>query len=344
MKKNLFFLLLLAIIAVSCQKDIEPGSVASSKTNEIAPTATKQTSLFDEDKPIENDDVFKKIEAFKAKIAKIEAGTMPETDNGTSETDAIWNIEALMNSQHGRADKPFTKISSATSTIRVALNDDGTISNSALVIALNEAELKLNEQFSAVNTAQKHIIAVDVSRKVPQVEASGSLLLSVSSSVGSGGSAGPPPPGDPFGAGDSWLWGYHQGRCNGANVSIDAADKLNEAINPRLISVCTFFTDIDIIQAGSGLPNPNSPGPNIRSNLFFVRISNLPNFSGCIDDFDMNFYYYGAKTMINLLKPAGKSFINIDILGTSTSSLIYRLLHLPTIQYGVKHTDRGCIG
>jgi hypothetical protein len=343
MKKNLFFFLLLAIAAMSCQKDIESNSVASAKTNEVTPTNAKQSSLFDQDKPIENDDVFKKIDAFKAKIAKIESGTMPETDNGTSETDAIWNIEALMNSQHGRADKPFTKINSATSTIRVALNDDGTISNSALLTALNDAEQKLTEQFGAVNGANKHVIAIDISRKVPQVESASSVLLNVSSSVGSGGPA-PPPPTDPFGVGDDWLWGFQLGKCSGTNVGTDAADRLNEEINPRFISVCTFFTDIDIVQTSLGLVNSNSPGPNIRSNLFFFRTSTLSNFSNCIDAFDMNFYFHGAKTMINILKPSGKNFISIDLIGDAVLlGSETQLLHRAFIEYGVKHKSPDCL-
>jgi hypothetical protein len=331
----------LAIAAVSCQKDIESNSFTSAKTNEVTPTT--ETSLFDQVKPQPNDDVYAKIDAFKAKLDKIEQGTMAETDNGTTVNDAIWNIEALMNSQHGRADKPFTKINSATSTIRVALNDDGTISNSALLTALNEAEQKLTEQFGAVNSTNKHVIAIDISRKEPQVESGSSVLLNVSSSVGYGRPTGPQPPTDPFGAGDNWLWGFHQGKCDGTNVGVDAADRLNEEVNPRFISVCTFFTDVVMITTSVGNTNPNSPGPNIRSSLFFIRSSTLPNFSGCIDDFDMNFYYNGAKTMINLLKPSGKSFIDINLTGTFTSSLDFFLLHLATINYGVKHTIHDCI-
>ncbi len=112
MKKYLFFLLFLAIGAMSCQKDIEQGSITSA----VTPTDTKQTSLFDQTKPVENDDVFVKIDAFKAKLAKIEAGMLPENDNGTAVSDAIWNIEALLNSQYGQAEKSFGKLARATNT------------------------------------------------------------------------------------------------------------------------------------------------------------------------------------------------------------------------------------
>ncbi len=343
MKKYFFFLLFLAIGTMSCQKDIEQGSITAA----VTPTDTKQTSLFDQTKPVENDDVFKKIDAFKAKVAQIEAGTLPESDNGTSESDAIWNIEALLNSQYGRADKPFKKINSATQTIRVALNDDGTISNTALLTALNAAEQKVTEQFSAVSGDTKHIIAIDISRKEPQMEAGGSVLLNVSSSIGSGGNP-PPPPANPFGVADDWLFGFHQGKCDGTYVGTDAADKLSEEINPRLVSSCIFFTDVVRVEDfGGGRLNPSdvNPDDNIRDFSFFKQSSDLPNFSNCIIADDMNFYYNEAKTMINIFKPSGKVFISINLIGTSSFfNFVTTNVHGAKIDYGIKHTNRGCIG
>lgn len=345
MKKYLFFLLFLAIGAMSCQKDIEQGSITSA----VTPTNTKQTSLFDQTKPVENDDVFVKIDAFKAKLAKIEAGMLPENDNGTSQSDAIWNIEALLNSEYGRADKPFKKISSATQTIRVALNDDGTISNAALLTALNTAEQKVTEQLGAVNSTAKHIIAIDISRKEPQIESDDNVLLDVSTSVGSDTEVilGPDPVSETFGPYDFWLFGFHAGKCNNSGfVGTDAADKLNEAINPRFTPFCTFFTDVvNISDSGGGISNPNdvTPGDNIRDFLFFKQKSNLPNFDPCINADDMNFYFAGANTMIANLQPAGKSFISINLIGTSTNSLVYTTLHLAYIEYGIKRRKPSCI-
>jgi hypothetical protein len=336
MKKNLFFLLFLAIIAVNCQKNINP----SVSTSDAALTNVKQTSLFDEDKPIENDDVFKKINAFKAKIEKIKEGTMPESDNSTTIADAIWNIEALMNSQHGQAGKPFKKINTAKSTIRVALNDDGTISNTALVAALNEAQQKLTEQFGAVNGANKHIIAIDVSRKLPQIESNSSILLEVGIGVGFDSPYGPPPPPPIFGPDDDWLWGFHLGKCPmptvSTNVGTDGADKLNESINPRFVSSDVFFTDLsDFLGNFSEFPNPNDPTPNnnAREFLLFHQNTSLPH-SPCMVSADMIFYRAGAITVINQKKPAGKSFISIELVGTGVNDEIF---HIVTILYGVKH-------
>jgi hypothetical protein len=177
MKKNIFLFLLLAIIAMSCQKDIEPGSVASSKTNEVAPT--DEISIFDQAKPQANDDVYTKIQAFKAKLAKIEQGIMPESDNGTTVSDAIWNIEALLNSRYARASQPFQNLAAARNTIRVALNDDGTIDNTALLIAVEQTRQQLNSQFQAISETVKHVVAIDIRKKEPQVESGGSVLLEV---------------------------------------------------------------------------------------------------------------------------------------------------------------------
>jgi hypothetical protein len=345
MKKNLFFLLFLAVGAMSCQKDIEQGSITAA----VTPTDTKQTSLFDQTKPAENDDVYVKIDAFKAKLAKIEAGTLPESDNGTSESDAIWNIEALLNSQYGRADKPFKKISSATQAIRVALNADGTISNTALLTALNAAEQKVTEQFNAVNSNTKHIIAIDISRKEPQIESGETVLLDVSSSVGFEPTTplGPDPMPEVFGPYDFWLFGFHLGKCNNSGfVGTDAADKLNEAINPRFNFSCTFFTDVvNITDFTGGRQNPNDmvPGDNIRDFLFFLQRSDQPNFDPCINADDMNFYFAGAKTMIGIHNPVGKSFISINLIGTSTNSLVFSNLHGASISYGVKRKKPNCL-
>jgi hypothetical protein len=352
MKKNLFFLLLLALVAMSCQKDIEQGSIGLTKTNEVTSADSKETSLFDQTKPVENDDVYVKIDAFKAKLAKIEAGTMPETDAGTTVSDAIWNIEALLNSRYGQAGRSFGDINNATSTIRVTLNDDGTIDNAALLAAAEAARQKLSDQFHAIANSNKHVINVDIRKKEPQTESGGSVIFDVSSMIG----IDEPEP--PFDEGDNWLYSDHRGKCNnGGQVGKDAADKLALSINSRTLNADIFFTDVQSrteYEGGSLNPDPNDiRGDNLRDNVFFIQeydgitVSNPKNanYSDCIKYKDMIYYLNSAKYDINRWKPSGKTFIDIFIYGDATlpSPRITVHLHIPTIQYGIAHYTGGAV-
>jgi hypothetical protein len=320
MKKNLFLFLLLAIVAMSCQKDIAPnGSDELGKTNEVTPTT--QTSVFDEAKPVENDDVYKKIDAFKAKIENIKAGKLPETE--TSVDDAIWNIEALLNSQYGKAGRPFKDIQRSTSTIRVALNDDGTIDNVDLVAALEAARQKLLEQLNSVNAENKHVIGIDISAKTPQTESNSSILLDVTGVLGLRY-----PTTNPFGSADDWLFANQLGHCDNTSAGTDAADRLYTEINNRspIYTNDVFFTDFQIVYNSDGgalNPNDNVMDDNKRDRLFFWQkydgdtqpptaeiIEANANYNNCILHDDMNFYYNGGKSAINFLKPAGKTFIS----------------------------------
>jgi hypothetical protein len=354
MKKNLFFLLLLAIVAVSCQKDIEPGSVASSKTNEIAPTI--ETSIFDQIKikPLAEDDVFRKIDAFKAKLDKIEAGTMPETDNGTTVDDAIWNIEALVNSLYAQASKPFAKVSAAKNTIRVVLNDDGTIDNAALLTAVLQTRQKLNNQFQALTEVDKHVIAIDIRRKVPQVESGGSVLVEVEGVYGM-----KKPNLSSFGSNDYWHWGNKLGTCrpfsSPTDQPLDASVKIGEKLNYRSTVISdVFFTDEEFTSIWAGnnrnnsdvttlplpLPADNPEGfDNIRDYIVFKQDQSFDNFNllECLSPSDMNFYLNGARYKINALKPAGKEFIDIDFYWDSTNDPSPPIFHNGYIHYGVPH-------
>jgi hypothetical protein len=352
MKKNIFLFLLLAIIAMSCQKDIEPNSVASVRTNEIAPTATKQTSLFDEDKPIENDDVFKKIDAFKAKIANIEAGTMPETDNGTTINDVIWNIEALMNSNYGQANKPFASQSINSAIIRIPLNANNLIDNAALISAIEATRLKLRDQYNTVSGSDKHIIAIDVSLASTQPE-SGYANLSIGSSVGIEEPQALGAPYVPFGGSDNWFYGENLGKCDGSFAPKDAATQISEKVNSRSpLSADIFFTDVQSIFAAGEVPilrNPNDIRDNNRDFFLFLIRNDLSadeasfNAAKCINSDDMNWYYQSALTVISLLRPSGKTFTSLQLFGEpqvfGNSPLVLGHVHLAQIFYGIKRRN-----
>jgi hypothetical protein len=341
MKKNLFLFLLLALVAMSCQKDIVPNDAdASGKTAEVTPKDAVQTSLFDEQtKPLADDDVLKKINAFKAKLDKIEAGTMPETGTGTTVNDAIWNIEALVNSRYARANESFAQLASAKSTIIVALNDDGTIDNNALLVAVNQSKQKLTNQYQSFSENEKHVIAIDIRKKEPQVESATNIILEVEGVYG----LRRPLSSLSFGPSDWWHWGFELGRCDVApptRVS-DAALQLSLKLNRRAIVEPIYFTDVELREfVGGTFPNPDdmTPDDNDRDFLTYFQDRNLPNYNvlACLSPSDMNFYLAGGRTVINLLKPTGKSFINID-LHSDVVVPFDHLLHRGPIQYGIAH-------
>jgi hypothetical protein len=338
MKKNIFLFLLLAIISMSCQKDINP----SVSTSDLTPTNAKVESIFDQAKPQANDDVYAKIEAFKTKLAKIEQGSMPETDNGTTVSDAIWNIEALLNSRYARASQPFEDLKWANNTIRVALNDDGTINNSALLTAVEQTRQQLNNQFQAISETDKHVVAIDIRKKVPQVELETSILLEVEGVYG----LKPKRPVTPFGPNDFWHWGAELGTCLGPPTQQpkDAAVKLGEKLNYRTVwETDVYYTHIQTeFLWTTNLINPNdvTPDDNIRDFLVFKQLPSLPNYNllACLSPSDMNFYLAGGRIAINSMQPVGKNFISINIFGDATNiSTTPPILHRGEVQYGIPH-------
>ena len=324
---------------MSCQKDIEQGSITSA----VTPTDTKQTSLFDQTKPVENDDVYIKIDAFKAKLAKIEAGTLPENDNGTSVGDAIWNIEALLNSQYAQAEKSFAKLARATNTIRVALNDDGTINNSALLTAVNQSRQSLSSQYHALTDAEKHVVTIDIRKKVPQTESDESVLIEVE---GVYGLLDCIPSLSYFGVEDYWHWGLGLGTCDGLPTQRgqDAATEIGKKLNyrnPLQRRPVLFHTSQEIKSIiGSNISNRNdvTRDDNIRDRLMFSQRRSLPNYNfyACLDPSDMNFYLDGTRAVIDFNAPTGKSFISINLywdLSTANDDI----MHNGVATYGVPH-------
>ena len=338
MKKYLFFFFLLAVGAMSCQKDIEQGSI----TSEVTPTDTKQTSLFDQTKPVENDDVYIKIDAFKAKLAKIEAGTLPENDNGTSVGDAIWNIEALLNSQYAQAEKSFAKLARATNTIRVALNDDGTVNNSALLTAVNQSRQSLSSQYHALTDAEKHVVTIDIRKKEPQTESERSVLLEVEGIYGLRDCIAL----DYFGPDDFWHWGFGLGTCDGPPTQrpLDAATEIGKKLNyrtPAQRQAVLFYTNQEVkFIVGSTLSNTNdvTPDDNIRDTRMFSQRRDLANYNlyECLDPSDMNFYLDGTRWVIGFVAPSGKGFISIDLFGDAVFPS-EDIMHNAYTTYGIPH-------
>ena len=121
MKKYLFFLLFLAIGAMSCQKDIKP---TANSTSVVTPT---KPPLFSQNKPNGDVEIIKKIKDFKALLDKIHSGTLPENSNEMTVNDAVWNVEALLNAQYCTADAPFKESFSGNGTIAVPLNTSGNL-------------------------------------------------------------------------------------------------------------------------------------------------------------------------------------------------------------------------
>ena len=149
--------------------------------------------------------------------------------------------------------------------------------------------------------------------------------------------AGPGP--QPFGPDDDWLWGLHLGKCpmpTVTNVGTDAADKLNEVINRRPVSSRTFFTDVvNLAFNASAFPNDITLYDNYRDCLMYIQNTNV-FYTECITSNEMTFYLAGANTIIEQVRPSGKNFISIDLIGTGLPGL---LLHVVTIKYGIKHTN-----
>ncbi len=228
-------------------------------------------------------------------------------------------------------------------TIRVALNDDGTINNSALLTAVNQTRQSLSSQYHALTDAEKHVIAIDIRKKVPQIESEESVLLEVE---GIYGLLDCIPSLSYFGAEDFWHWGLGLGTCNGvptrqpSDAAVEIGKKLNYR-NPLQRRPVLFFTGQEIKGIiGSVWSNPNdvTRGDNIRDCLMFSQVKDSVNYNllTCLDPNDMNFYLDGTRRVVGLNAPQGKSFISIDLRWDQVRPT-EDILHTGSVNYGIPH-------
>jgi hypothetical protein len=353
MKKNLFLYLLLAIVAMSCQKDLivnDSQSLIPSSSNKSAYdnlSAKKPTAEARADE--------QRIIAFRDLLEDLKnTSSASATGNEMLVDSTVWNVEALLNASYASAGEPFTSNSVKKDSISVPLNANGAVDESSLPSVYEAVRAKVGAQYHDVNGANKHLIFVDIAlkgiRNGSNVANSMQIAdLYVTSATGydfEPASPPPPPTGDMFSAIHNWKWGLMEGRCNpatglatGYSVGNDAALMLARTLNQRYPRplIRDYYTDVimdikseiensnDVSTLTPPFPDGNPTGmDNIRDFLTFSVSQAYPTpdfpsssnyiFKSCIDVADMNWYYQNYYDIITQFKNTrGLDFISIKI-------------------------------
>jgi hypothetical protein len=367
MKKNIFLFLVLAIIAVSCQKDIVSNDAHFMGTSQIksafdSQTFAKQTdeSKADEQRIVEFSNLLNELK---------NTSSASPTGNEMAVDATVWNVEALLNASYASAGEPFARSSVKRDSISVPLNANGAIDESSLPAVYQAIKSKLGEQYQGVIGANKHLVFVDIELK--RVRSSTSFAnptpmadFGITSLTGYD-----LPEGMPFGAGDDWKWDAVSGKCNpttgaatGSNLGEGSATRLTTQLNIRYpkpdsryyyLNIQSKNTEYDYIK-------PRTPGDsnildNVRDYLIYQISSEFPLLNpgldfdkfACINSDDMNWYYQNYFDRITQFKNTlNKDFVSIVVrpdahLHTDPVTLVQHdvLFHVLEITYGNYHRN-----
>jgi hypothetical protein len=275
-----------------------------------------------------------RIQNFSDLLKRAENQSLPENST-MNESDVVWNVEALLNSRYGWADRPFSSQIVQKDVVIIPRNADGSVDVAALPAAIEQARLKVAARYDAVS-GNKHIIAIDIE---PKTIESGNLGLEIGTVIGEEAAAAPMPL-------DDWFYGSGAGRCDGSGGGSDASIELTERTNVRATvpSGHVYFADIEWKDLGNYInSNDVTIQDNIRDRLMFHQVlfgyPNNPAWTDCVYASEMIWFRDNIwNTVIPNDRPAGKTFILIQIWGAPFSSSV-----VPPLS-GIHHTGRAKYG
>jgi hypothetical protein len=254
-----------------------------------------------------------RIQIFSDLLKRAENQSLPENST-MNESDVVWNVEALLNSRYGWADKPFSSQIVQKDVVIIPRNADGSVDVAALPAAIEQARLKVAARYEAVS-GNKHIIAIDIE---PKTIESGNLGLEITSMIGEEAAA-PAPMLGPFDSNDRYQivsnnqklsfpcannWRSGGGIIRSAEGAIwdYIADRVEVFPNGHL-----FFVGAQRHYFRSDEPRLNNPNPtgNPNQESLILRLKYptcpMPSPYGCITGDDLNFYH---DNFVNSIMPA----------------------------------------
>jgi len=281
-----------------------------------------------------------KIRSFQVRIANTyKSGETISLDS------AIWYIEATLNYTYDDLDTAHLSFSLDSAFYDVKISNDS-ISLYELENAFSAFEDSLNHYYNSIYAIDKDVCMIDL-----EILHNNGLTANMKMTSGIAYGPGPNPPNAaPFGLNDYWKWwnggtnngGYCDGIYEGQQPESDAAEEIEKAVMQTLsFPTGSFFTAVENFEVlyPEDWPLPNNPTPNDNrcDYLLYKSMSGYPNFDGCLDPAEMNFYYFGILDIINSLKPASKTFHFLDMQGDAYfpgNESVY-LHRAPVIKYGV---------
>jgi hypothetical protein len=318
---------------ISCQE--EKIDLPANTTTD-ATTDAKRPSLFnaqlEQNRNLEREKQIKsRIAQFAELMKRAEENRIP--DNATMVEDSvIWNVEALLNSRYGWADKPFSTTVSETDIVLIPRNTNGSIDITLLPAAIEQARQKIATRYTAV-TGNKHIVGIDVNKKERE---DGDFLLEITSIVGEEAVASPDPnmPGDPFVL--QLVYGY-AGRseyCYSRHTQVKRAGiVLEEEINKRSsFNGHEFFTDLET----PGFAKPEDFPLSYRVRGVFESKIFSASWIYCLDYYDMSWFFSNyINDVIPAKQPVGKTFLYTTIWNQATPIIRAKSHHWIKSTYGV---------
>jgi hypothetical protein len=290
-------------------------------SKEVEQKDTEQQKLF---QPSEQDLLIEgKILAFKQKLDYVrENPNLKSGEEDLTLEEAVWNIEALVNYTYADATAEFNSIVHDSVSITVNLVD-GKVAISDLTAAYDQIVDSLSIKYNQIQSTEKQLMIADISLK----ESNGTTaVLTVNSGISEGGSN----PFAWFDVNDIWWFGMgnlnNGGYCGGiynlTHKNDDAGEQIQRKIMIRrsLPVGHRYFIDIKEVYSDGlelyivyerntpdelececcDINNPNDPIPNDNyyETLVYFNTEDHPNFHGCLEQLEMNFYLASMEEII----------------------------------------------
>lgn len=220
---------------------------------------------------------------------------------------AIWYLETTLNVTYARSDSTTPTYYTDTILVTIPISENQTILKSDVDNAYSVLVDSLRNHYLKLNFNEKSILLVDL-----DIFAQNSQNLTVRMMSIMGTNEYHPFP--TFQDLDNWIWGRHEGKCDGTNLGLDAADMLKQYANqfPKYPMNC--YTGIETtswIYPGDPLTGTgNNPYGFANTLLFKVEVPYPnPNPEICLTYDMMNYYLACLKTLANNYTPANKEII-----------------------------------
>ncbi len=263
---------------------------------------------------------------------------------------SIWYIETTINYTYSWDNFEFIPISVDSLIYTLPLDNNGEVLQSDVDSIYSLIVNDLGIIYDTINANIKHLVVTDVfltntNNNSANIQVNTTFGINPLLIYGS------------FDPEDDWLYGDDLGKCDHSITESDAAEeiefKLNNPENPPQPPPggYYYYDEIeykDIWPEDWPNPNDNIPNDNMYDYLVFICYNNgwMPNYHECLPYNEMNFYLSGTSQVINNyspdgIRPQGKTFISIDLIGTMVPSTPdYFILHMTEnggVKYGVQH-------
>lgn len=226
---------------------------------------------------------------------------------------AQWYLEALINFEKAYNDHQLINLEFFKDSLPV-ITENGLISNEQMELAYSYFSQKIVEALALKNDPSYLVDMIDLKIKDDQNVNSEDKIIEMNASLGFhyiGNFIA-------FEFDDYWRWCWNLGKCRAYFGSGDAADELEYRFNhPAYVLMPGYFLlDVEMISTYLfEYPDPNNPGPYGDYMTFYASgPGENPAEEPCLSPTELNYYLTKFDYIMNLNKPAGKTFKSVDVV------------------------------